>query len=92
MNHSRLWVSAIFLVSALVALTAWAPVPTHSEHSVEARVALQQGTPGAQGDSLAIGQSATLGSYLTDGQGMTVYMFAPDSSTTSACDATCAQT
>ncbi len=92
MNNSRVWVSAIFLMVALVAMTAWAPGPIPSEHAVVARVALQQGTPASQGNSLAIGQSATLGSYLTDGQGMTVYMFAPDTSTTSACDATCAQT
>jgi predicted lipoprotein with Yx(FWY)xxD motif len=53
------------------------------------------GTPGgsrtpAASVTIKVSQDATYGSYLVDGQGMALYLFADDTSGTSTCSDTCA--
>jgi predicted lipoprotein with Yx(FWY)xxD motif len=49
-------------------------------------------SPAASAAGLAVGQTATLGSFLTDSQGRTLYVFSKDTSNTSTCTGNCAQT
>ncbi|MCL4394429.1 MAG: hypothetical protein M1482_06430 [Chloroflexi bacterium] len=55
------------------------------------------GTPSASGSTavspsiLAVGQNATLGSFLTDSSGRTLYLFTKDTTNTSNCSGSCAQ-
>jgi predicted lipoprotein with Yx(FWY)xxD motif len=48
------------------------------------------GSPAAGGVTLALASDATLGSFVTGANGMSLYIFTPDSGTTSACVDKCA--
>jgi len=48
------------------------------------------GSPAAAGVTLALAEVATLGSFVTGANGMTLYIFTPDTATSSACVDQCA--
>jgi len=48
------------------------------------------GSPAAAGVTLALAEDATLGSFVTGANGMTLYIFTPDTATSSACVDQCA--
>jgi predicted lipoprotein with Yx(FWY)xxD motif len=48
------------------------------------------GSPAAAGLTLALAEDATLGSFVTGANGMTLYIFTPDTATASACVDQCA--
>ena len=48
------------------------------------------GSPAAAGVTLALAEHATLGAFVTGANGMTLYIFTPDTATTSACVDQCA--
>jgi predicted lipoprotein with Yx(FWY)xxD motif len=51
---------------------------------------IASGSPAAGGVTLALANDATLGSFVTGANGMSLYIFTPDTGTTSACVDQCA--
>src|SRR5574341_89052 len=95
MNAPRSSIIAILLI-AIVALAACAPTPTPTPvpptvapTSVPATVA-PTAAP-AKPVALKVVQSATLGKFLADGDGRTLYMFARDGKNTATCYDDCAK-
>jgi predicted lipoprotein with Yx(FWY)xxD motif len=66
-----------------------APVPTTAATTAPATTAATT-PPAAAGITLAVAKDATLGSYVTGANGMSLYIFTKDTGTTSACSGQCA--
>jgi predicted lipoprotein with Yx(FWY)xxD motif len=72
--------------------TAATSTPAASSSAAGSTPSAAGTSPAAGAVSLAVGQNATLGSFLTDSQGHTLYVFMKDTSNTSTCTGNCAQT
>ena len=92
----------IALAACAAAPTAVAPTEAAAAATSESTMAATAGaqipntgitsTTGVSGTvTLQLGQNATLGSYLTDGSGRTLYVYTNDTPDTSTCNDQCAQ-
>lgn len=74
-------------------MTGTVPSATNTPSGTGSQAPSAAGTsPATGGTGLAAGQNATLGSFLTDSQGRTLYIFMKDTNNTSTCTGACAQT
>lgn len=85
--------AALFAACAGGGAPTTAPATTTPATSAPATAAPATAAPPSQataGLSLALGSNATLGSYVTGANGMSLYLFTNDTATTSACTGECA--
>ncbi len=85
----------IFLVALLAFVVVFAPSSAIALQTTETPMAPSAGTTPAAAppaSALMVTQNATLGNYVTDSSGRTLYIFTKDTSGVSNCTGSCAQT
>ena len=83
--------SRAFFNACIAALAIFAAACGSSASSTGSGATAPSASPGATTITIAVATDAKLGTFLVDGAGSTLYLFAADKGTTSTCYTTCAQ-